>query len=66
MTTRLQNLMQEAGLSQYRLSKLTPLNQGRLSLFCNGKTVPSQAETKLIEDYFYPLTVNYLMSETER
>ena len=62
--TNLKQLMDSAGLSQYRLAKATPLNQGRLSLIMRKKAKPTEKEIKLLEGFFgLPLVT--LLQESE-
>jgi transcriptional regulator with XRE-family HTH domain len=50
--TYLEEIMKPTGLSQYRLAKITPLNQARISLILNRKSLPTEKEIKILEQFF--------------
>ena len=60
----MKKIMNEVGLSQYRLAKSTSMNQARISLILNDKVKPTDREQKMIEDFFL-MPIENLLQEIE-
>lgn len=56
-------LMEEKGLTAYKVSKETGISQSVLSAWKNGTSVPRPVTFKILADYF-GVSVEYLRGET--
>jgi transcriptional regulator with XRE-family HTH domain len=52
MSTFLEFLMEQSGLSQNKLARLSGLNQARISLITNAKVEATRGEKKKLEQFF--------------